>query len=74
MDQHKEENEKKKEYLRRYHAAELAEREYGDALQAFRHLQDAAAADIQFGGWHMGAIFHRKIGEAILGRLIAPKK
>ena len=36
MDQHKEENEKKKEYLRRYHAAELAEREIREEIDDLR--------------------------------------
>lgn len=36
MDQHKEENEKKKEYLRRYHAAELAEREIREEIDELR--------------------------------------
>lgn len=36
MDQHKEENEKKKEYLRRYHAAELAEREIREEIDQLR--------------------------------------
>lgn len=34
--QHKEENEKKKEYLRRYHAAELAEREIREEIDDLR--------------------------------------
>ena len=36
MDQHKEENEKKKEYLRRYHAAEIAEREIREEIDDLR--------------------------------------
>lgn len=36
MNQHKEENEKKKEYLRRYHAAELAEREIREEIDDLR--------------------------------------
>ena len=36
MDQHKEENEKKKEYLRRYHAAELAERGIREEIDDLR--------------------------------------
>ena len=36
MEQHKEENEKKKEYLRRYHAAELAEREIREEIDDLR--------------------------------------
>ena len=36
VDQHKEENEKKKEYLRRYHAAELAEREIREEIDDLR--------------------------------------
>lgn len=36
MDQHKEENEKKKEYLRRCHAAELAEREIREEIDDLR--------------------------------------
>lgn len=36
MDQHKEENKKKKEYLRRYHAAELAEREIREEIDDLR--------------------------------------
>jgi DNA-directed RNA polymerase specialized sigma subunit len=36
VDQHKEENEKKKEYLRRYHAAELAEREIREEIDQLR--------------------------------------
>lgn len=36
MERHKEENEKKKEYLRRYHAAELAEREIREEIDDLR--------------------------------------
>lgn len=36
MDQHKEENEKKKEYLRRYHTAEIAEREIREEIDDLR--------------------------------------
>lgn len=36
MDQHKEENEKKKEYLRRYHAAEIAEKEICEEIEKLR--------------------------------------
>lgn len=36
MEQHKEENEKKKEYLRRYHAAELAEQEIREEINDLR--------------------------------------
>lgn len=36
MEQHKEENEKKKEYLRRYHAAELAEQEIREEIDDLR--------------------------------------
>lgn len=36
MDQHKEENEKKKEYLKRYHVAELAEKEIQEEIDDLR--------------------------------------
>lgn len=36
MDQHKEENEKKKEYLIRYHTAEIAEREIREEIDDLR--------------------------------------
>lgn len=36
MEQHKEENEKKKEYLRRYHAEELAEQEIREEIDDLR--------------------------------------